>query len=227
MIEEGDRVFCSGITGSGKSRLLGYFFAMTPGQRLLVDVNDDYELGPAAIAEGCSNVRGDPAALDFSQRTLRYVPGRLDQAEYDELYKVIWGRACAGHRLFVWLDECLGPTTESSSPLHVRLVLGQGRKKALTHAGASLRPVGIEKMLVNQSEHYFAFFTADRDDLERIARRFSVTPAELAAALEPLAPGGAQAHGFLYHRLGQPQVSIFPALPQAKLDLLARHVRMP
>lgn len=227
MIEPGHRAFASGLTGSGKSRLVGYYFATTPGQRLLIDVNDDYELGPAAREEGASDVRGDPGALDFTKRTLRYVPARMDQDEYEELYSVIWRHACAGHELFVWLDECLGPTTESRSPHHVRLALGQGRKKRLTHAGASLRPVGIEKMLVNQSEHFFAFYSADRDDIETIARRFSVPPAELAAALAEFAPGGAQEHSFLYHRLGRPEITAFPALSADRLAVTAKHVHMP
>lgn len=233
MIEPGHRVFACGTTGTGKSRLLAYFFATFPGQRLLIDHNDDYELGRLAHAEGCSNVRGDPAALDWSKRTLRYVPGRLDQDEYEELYKIVWGQALAGAKLFVWMDECLGPTTESRSPLHVRLALGQGRKKGLTHGAASLRPVGIEKMIVNQSEHFFAFITADADDQARIAQRFVITVAELQAAFAELAakypPAGAEElpHGCLYHRLGRPQVTAFPPLDKARLELTAQHVVMP
>jgi hypothetical protein len=124
--------------------------------------------------------------------------------------------------MFVWLDECLGPTTESQSPRHLRLALGQGRKKNLTHAGASLRPVGIEKMLRNQSEHFFAFESADEDDIAAIARRFNVSPAELRTALATLPK-----YGSLYHRLGQPGITAFPPLDPARLKLTGRHIRMP
>lgn len=222
MIEPGHRLFACGKTGSGKSLLLAYYFATVPGQRLLIDVNDDYELGPAALEEGASNVRGDPAALDWSQRTLRYVPGRLDPLEYEDLYRVVWERACRGHKLFVWLDECLGPTTESRCPMHLKLAITQGRKKELTHGGAGQRPVGIEKTIVNQAEHLFAFFTADRDDVDMLARRMSVQPAELAGALDSL-----DEHGYLYHRLGQPSITAFPPLPAERLQTIRRHVRMP
>jgi hypothetical protein len=222
VIEPGHRIFACGKTGSGKSLLLGYYFATTPGQRLLIDVNDDYELGPAALEEGASDVRGDPDALDWSKRTLRYVPGRLTFDEYEDLYKVIWDHAAIGHKLFVWLDECYGPTTESRCPMHLRKAITQGRKKDLTHGGAGQRPVGIEKTLVNQAEHLFSFFTADRDDVDMLARRMSITPAECAEALHNLPE-----HAYLYHRLGRPEVTAFPPLPPERLKTISRAVRMP
>lgn len=222
MIEEGDRGFAVGMTGSGKSWLLGYYFATFPGQRLLVDVNDDYELGPASRAEGACTAR-EPDAIDWRRRTIRYVPSRLDLDEYEGLYEAIWQHARAGGRpLLVWLDEGEGPTTAQRSPLHLRLALKQGRKKRLTHLTATLRPVDVEKSIVNQSEHGFVFKMVDVDDITLLARRLKVTPAELAAALEQLPK-----YGFLYHRVGAGQIASFPPLDAERLRLTARHVRMP
>lgn len=220
MIEEGDRGFACGITGSGKSRLLGYYFANYPGQRLLVDVNDDYKLGPAALEEGACEAR-DPAAIDWTKRTIRYVPSRLDLDEYEALYAAVWEKARGGRRMMVWLDEAEGPTTANQSPLHLRLALGQGRKKGLTHLAASLRPVEIYKKIRNQSEHAWVFKTADDEDIEVIARRLRLPREQLAGALDALPP-----YGFLYHRLGQPVASFGP-LDKQRLQLIGQHVRMP
>lgn len=220
MIEEGNRGVALGMTGSGKSKLLSYYFAMFPGQRLLVDVNDDYELGPVAKEEGACVAR-EPGAIDWSKRTIRYAPSRLSDEEYDELYKAIWERVCAGHPLLVWLDESEGPTTQNKAPLHMRLALKQGRKKKLTHLAASLRAAEIYGAIITQSEHAWAFKTVDAYDLERIARRFAVSVSDLEAALAQLPE-----HGFLYHRLGQP-VAAFEPLGKDRLTIAARHVRTP
>lgn len=222
MIDEGHRAFACGMTGSGKSKLLSYYFAQYPGQRLLVDVNDDYELGPTSKEEGASLAR-EPGAIDWTKRTIRYVPSRLDQDEYEELYTAIWARVHDGrHPLLVWLDECEGPTTSNSSPLHLRLALGQGRKKKLTHLAASLRPVEIYGKIVSQSEHAFVFKTAEVKDIEPLARRMKIKQGELEVALEQLPE-----YGFLYHRVGAPQILSFPALDGDRVKLAGRHIRTP
>ncbi len=220
MIEEGNRGAAFGMTGSGKSKLLSYYFASFPGQRLLVDVNDDYDLGPAALEEGGCVAR-DPDAIDWTKRTIRYAPSRLDDDEYEALYAAIWQRVAAGRPLLVWLDESEGPTTQNKAPMHMRIALKQGRKKKLTHLAASLRPAEIYGAIVSQSEHAWAFKTADPYDLERIARRFGVSVQEVTAALAALPE-----YGFLYHRLGGP-VAAFAPLDKARLELAARHVRTP
>lgn len=221
MIEEGDRGFAVGMTGSGKSKLLSYYFATFPGQRLLVDVNDDYELGPAAKEEGACVAR-HPSKIDFGVRTIRYVPARLNDDEYEELYEAIWTHVrTARHPLLLWLDEGEGPTTAQRSPLHLRLALKQGRKKKLTHLTATLRPVDVEKAIVNQSEHGWIFKMTDLDDIALLARRLNIKTAELAAALEQLPE-----YGFLYHRIGGP-VAAFDPLSKERLQLAARHVRVP
>jgi hypothetical protein len=123
--------------------------------------------------------------------------------------------------MFVWLDEAEGPTTANRSPLHLRLALGQGRKKGLTHLSASLRPVEIDKKIRNQSEHCWVFKMSDADDIATLARRLMVKPPELAAELASLPD-----YGFLYHRFGGP-VAKFAPLDERRLELVARHVRMP
>lgn len=223
MIEEGHRAFACGITGSGKSRLLAYYFATSAGQRLLIDVNDDYELGPAAKEEGATVAR-EPGAIDWSKRSIRYVPSRGDQDEFEALYAAIIAHVWPPnpHPLFVMLDESEGPTTQHKAPPSMNIAIGQGRKKKLTHVAATLRPVEVFKKLRNQAEHFFAFCTTDPDDKLIIARRMGLTLPQLELVL----PKGPEDHGFIYHRLGQPPVA-FPPLDSARMKLIDRHVRMP
>lgn len=223
MIEPGDRELAVGMTGSGKSGLLGYHFATYPGQRILIDVNDDYELAPAADElGGAATVSGDDLREALrSARTIRYVPATLEPEEYEQLYRLIWEHARAGVPKYVWLDESEGPTTANRAPLHLRLTIKQGRKKDITHAAATLRPVDIEGAIVNQSEHAFVFRMTDAKDIALLARRLGLSPLDLTAALDQLPE-----HGFLYHRLGQ-NVVAFPPLDEQRRALTAQHVVMP
>lgn len=234
MIEEGQRAFACGITGTGKSRLGGYLFATYAGQRLFIDVNDDYELGPAAIEEGACTAR-EPGKIDWSKRSIRYVPSSGDQDEFEALYAAIIAHVWPPnpHPMFVHLDESEGPTSQHKAPPSMNVAVGQGRKKDLTHSSASLRPFEVFKKLHRQAEHLFAFYTTDDNDLQLLARRMGVTVADLIAAMGQLDPdgraltAGENPHGFIYHRLGSPQPTIFPPLSDDKLKLTARHIVMP
>lgn len=224
MIEPGQRELAVGMTGMGKSAVLGYHFATYPGQRVLIDVNDDYELGPACELDGGAATVRHPEALAAALnevRSIRYAPSQLTPDEYEAVYKAIWDHARRGRPMFVWLDEAEGPTTADRSPLHLRLAIKQGRKKDLTHAAATLRPVEIEPSLRNQSEHAFIFKMTDPADIASLARRCNVSPAELTAALNALPE-----YGFLYHRLGGP-VAAIPPLDDKRRAITARHVVMP
>jgi len=94
-------------------------------------------LGPDAIADenGCQEVHGNPKQIDWSNRTIRYVPARAGRAardEFEDLYAAIWARAqryeTLGH-LTVLLDESYGPTEANWSPTYLTTALTQGRKK--------------------------------------------------------------------------------------------------
>jgi hypothetical protein len=217
-IRQGQRVLAVGNTGEGKSEALAHLWAIHGGQRLLVDVNDGYELGPAAIAEGAC-VADHPREIDWRCRTIRYVPRTLAQREYDELYRHVW---VVGD-LLVWLDEAFGPTTEHVTPPWLKRVVTQGRKRRITHLAATQRPAGIERTIVNQSEHAFVFRMVDPDDIAAISYRGgALRPRELADALAELPE-----HGFLYHTLGAREIRAMPPLPAKVVAATRRHVIIP
>src|SRR5207247_1467377 len=75
VIRRGDRAFAAGMTGQGKSEIMLHVWAVYRGQRLLVDVADHYQLGPAALAEAADHPPGDVAAAARG-RAGRLQPGR-------------------------------------------------------------------------------------------------------------------------------------------------------
>jgi hypothetical protein len=226
MIRQGDRVLAVGTTGTGKSQALAYLFAQHGGQRLLIDVQDHYELGPAAISEGAVEARR-PREIDWRARTIRYVPSTLRAREYDELYAQIFRRgSSAGSNLLVWLDETVGPTSAHSTPVNLRRVVTQGRKYRITHLAAAQRPAGIERTIVNQSEHAYIFLTSDPDDLDVLSVRLGIKVRELANAWAGDVDRLWQA-GYLYHRLGATEIKKMPPLPASYVAEAERHVRIP
>lgn len=239
-IQTHERVMCVGMPGTGKSELLLGLWADDPGQRVLIDVQDAYELGPAALEDelGVQEVHGHPERLDWNQRTIRYVPaktGRAGREEMEDLYAAIWARAQhyqeLGH-LTVLLDECYGPTEANWAPSYLTTALTQGRKKHLRHLGGTQRPAKVAPELFETADHLFVFLMGGRrDDLDRIGERFGWNGAEVGEALRDLSEsygyddnGRFRCHGFLRHRAGNLEVLEYPPLPAETLERTRRHV---
>jgi hypothetical protein len=223
MIELGSRAVAVGKTGSGKSRALARIFAGYEGQRIVADVNDDYDLGPDSEKDGL--VAHGPGELDWTARTIRYVPRSGSMKEWDRFYAAVWHHASnGGGPLLVWLDETEGPTSASpaANPQMLRKTIGQGRKKRITHLAAAQRPSGIYRPILNQSERAYFFQTEDRDDLDAIAFRLRLDARSLATLMDEL-----DDHGFLYHRIGGGPIQREPPLTAEELAAIDRVLRMP
>ena len=229
-IRPDDRVIAIGMTGSGKSTILGNLWAAYPGQRLLIDVNDGYELGPASLDPEtgggckCENVAG----IDWRARSIHLVPRSHSQQAYDDLYAAIWERAGHGYGICVWLDEAYGPTTPNVAPRWLRAAITQGRKRRILHLAATQEPVNVLPVLLSQANHMFCFQLGPRpDDLDRVARRFGWRGPELQHELAQLAQDEGR-FGYLRQSLGEdPRVFAMPALDEAALRFTRRHVLMP
>ena len=221
----GQRVFLCGMTGSGKSEALLHLFAVYGGQRLLIDVQDHYYFGPDALAEDPPPLEvDDPRAIDWRHRTIRYVPRRAgDRREMDRLHAAIFRRG----RVFVAADELedIAPSQGGGAPPFVRKCVKQGRKVRLTYGGATQRPVGVDRSIVNQAEHAFIFPMVDSDDLRIIAPRLGMTVHELHEALNRLGQYEylRHTHGELDER-GRPIVLAMPALPASTVEATRRHI---
>lgn len=219
MIRQGQRALAVGNTGEGKSEALLHLFAKFEGQRLLVDVQDHYQLGPDALAGGAIEV-DDPRDLDWRARTIRYVPRRPgDPGEASRLYHAIFERG----DLLVLLDEAEDVAPVGRAPSSVRRVLKQGRKHGITHLAATQRPFGVDPSVINQAEHAYVFRMVDVRDVGAIAHRLALPAGELTRELGQLPD-----HGYLYHQLGPGQpVARMPPLPAELIAATRRHVVNP
>lgn len=220
-----DRVAAIGMTGSGKSELLAHLWSIYRGQRVLVDVNDAYELGPASLAEenGGAIHAEKVADIDWRARTVHFVPRAQTERVYNDLYAALWARAQETRALCVWLDESYGPTTASKSPRWLRTSVTQGRKYGLFHLAAMQEPVNVAPVLYTQANHVMLFRLAGRpDDLRRLEHRFGMTADELARALERLPE-----FGYLWSVLGSTDVYEMDPLPRQVLAFTRRHVVIP
>lgn len=242
VIQPHHRLVALGMTGSGKSEIGLAGFASTPGQRILIDYNDAYTMGPDALADplGCQETE-NPAAIDWGVRTIRFVPSAVGsspraRAIMDDLYAAIWARSALWADLGpldVWLDESVGPTSANYAPPNMELVVTQGRKRKIRHGAAMQDPVGVYPKLLSQAEHGFVFVCGMRPDyLDIIGRRFGWTGADVGAALEQLGErygtendrGEWVCHAYLRHRIGRREVFEFPPLPPEVIAHTRRHV---
>jgi hypothetical protein len=225
MIGLADRAVSVGKTGSGKSETMLALWARSERQRVLVDVADHYELGPAALEEGALDVDrvGD---LDWRVRTLRFVPSG-SQRQYDDLFAAIFDRG----DLDVLLDELYGPTSAAGSPPWLRRTVTQGRKRRIRFLATTQRPAHVLPEAIDQAEHAYIFPLVRRDDLAKLSDRTGVEPKELAAALRGLdrveGLETAEPTGYLYHRIGRPELVRMPPLPPDLIEQTRRHVVNP
>lgn len=214
-----------GMTGSGKSVWCAYLWSIYPGQRVLLDVNDDYELGPASLADdaGGACVAEQAAAIDWNARTIRVAPRSQGEQTWNDLYAAIWQRSELGHGLCVWLDESYGPTAANRAPRWLRTTITQGRKRRIMHLAAMQEPVNVLPVLYSQAEHLALFeLTGRPSDLEGLAKRFRMTADELAIELARLPK-----FGYLLSSTAAPTPLAMPPLGEPELELVRQHVTMP
>lgn len=221
-IRLGQRVLFVGNTGEGKSEAALGFWAIHGGQRLLIDVQDHYQLGPAALAEDPPALEvDDPRAIDWQHRTIRYVPRRPgDRNEMNALHAAIFKRG----RILVLADELedIAPSYGQGAPFYVKKVLKQGRKYRITYLGATQRPAGVDRAAINQAEHAFVFRMVDADDINALRPRLGLGLHELSDALRNM-----QRFEYLRHTLGGREALHMPPLPAAVLERTRQHVLNP
>ena len=215
-----DRVLTVGMTGSGKSELLAHLWSIYPGQRVLIDVTDAYELPAGEEADTCEAER--VSEIDWSVRTIRFVPRSHGEGTYDDLYAALWQRAATTGGLCVWLDEAQGPTSANRAPRWLRTAVTQGRKRGIFHLAATQEPVNVLPAIITQANHLMLFRLAGRPaDLNALRHRLGVSADELAAEIERLPQ-----FGYLRSTLGDATLYAMPPLPRSVLDHTTQHVRL-
>lgn len=176
-IKHNDRVFIQGKTDSGKTVLARHVFeSFTACRRTAIDPKGRLQLGvPPARA---------PHELDLAAPLSHYIPGELEDEEYEELFRLIW---FAGGPRVIWIDESFGPTRANWAPKYLRFIVQQGREHDLGLIACSQRPVNVETTLRTEAEHVFMFVPrTTKRDVDTIAGDIGREAAELAGQLDSL-----------------------------------------
>lgn len=218
-IKPSDRCCAVGMTGSGKSMLLAHLWSIYPGQRVLVDVTDACELGPAALADERGHCRAEKVRdIDWRARTIHFIPRAQSDGLYNDLYAAIFDRGS----LCVMLDESQGPTSAGRWPRWLRATITQGRKRKILHLAATQEPMNVVPVIYSQAEHLFVFrLSGRRGELDALRHRLDLDADALQRELEELPE-----YGYLRHSIGPGQpVRRMPPLPPDIVAETERHVR--
>lgn len=176
-IKHNDRIFIQGTTGSGKTVLARHLFESFTGcRRTLIDPKGRIDLGvpPARL----------PHELDLAAPVSHYIPGELEDAEYEEVFRQIW---FAGGPRVILLDESYGPTRANWAPKFLRFIVQQGREHEIGLIACSQRPVNVEATLRTEAEHVFMFVPrTTKRDVDTIAGDIGRDASELTYRLDTL-----------------------------------------
>jgi hypothetical protein len=201
-IRSEDRSLLVSSTGLGKSTLASYLFSLFGCQRCLIDPKAEWIIRGAVV---CRSPEQLAAALD-SAPVVHYVPARLDREELEAVYEV----AFEGRRNVVyWSDELGSVCVNSWAPRYLRLIDTQGRGMGIGHLQCAQRPHRIPLEAISESQHIFVFEGGlMAEDLNDLAREFSLSLDELRALLAELPP-----YGYLWWQRRTRRILVADPLP--------------
>lgn len=197
-LPKGKRLACVGRTGTGKSLLARELFIASAGRRrVVIDPNDDASTEGAYGDKTPEDERWPTThatKLDWRQSaTWRVVPprdkGPRDQQWYSDLYEHLFDT----RDVLVWIDEAARPTTSHQIPLGMDIVIGQGRKRNITHIACSPRPVDVHPSIWSQSEYFAIFKLPSKLDRKTIAGHAGIDLDRFEQMQRSLGP-----HGFIW-----------------------------
>ncbi len=217
-IRPNDRIFVTGMTGSGKSILAHMLYRQVPVYlpqgdddpnprftRICIDVTD------SIIDDSLTFY--DPMVIPWQESdSLRFVPD-IDtmESDLDLLYQQIMIMGSC----WVWNDEVNEVSSAHKTIPGLRKALLQGRKFLVGQCLVTPRPVDISKSILTQSEHHFIFNLIDEGDRRRIASNVGLILDEFDQLMSGLGD-----HGYLWYSVRDRAIFPMPAIPEAVVQEL-------
>ena len=173
----GERAFFVGHTGSGKTYLAAKLLDEVAPPRLPVVVIDPkgmFEVNAGSVWE----IRDDlPRRWEVQirhpkkPRHLRLIirPGFLEDMRHHEELNRIYDRIFNAGKVLVYLDEIQRLCHNARASASLARLVQMGRQPRVSVWGSTLRPAGIPRMFLSESDHLFVFRLRDLDDRKRMS----------------------------------------------------------
>lgn len=157
------RVFVSGMTGSGKTVFANWLLAKAPWDRqpyTIIDYkNDKFFLGIDGLREiDFKTIPSKPGL--YIMRPLQHLHSELDQ-----WFWRVWEQTKQG----IYVDEgYLLPDFRSYKGF--RTLLTQGRSLDIPLITLTQRPVDLDRFVISEADYYAMFHFNDREDRKKVGR---------------------------------------------------------
>ena len=159
-IETDEHIFICGMTDSGKSVLMRQLFkAIPPGHGILLDVKHEHNDMGAVFY----NIRNAVKHLN-TRRNVVFQPVHFDQDEFDQLADLVYFR----YNTVLAVDEAQLVCPQGKLSMPYKRLITAGRSRKATMWAISQRPALIDKTIISQCRHYFAFELFDDHDLKAV-----------------------------------------------------------
>lgn len=226
--ETGVIVTCFGKKGSGKSIMGLTIFRGYPNDRIVIDVAGDD--GPTG--EDVIELKGTVSELpkkwpehlrkDKRQRmTLRYVPDAGSPTYLEDIDAVV-GLAMTHGDCAILIHEVGQAAPANRTPPHMSRLLQANRHRRVTAIFCGPRPMGVDPLVIGQSDLVYVFEMQVVADRQRVAETIGWNVKEFAEAVDDL---GAHEYLRFDSKQEKPQgdepdyrLVHFPALPKEVAD---------
>jgi energy-coupling factor transporter ATP-binding protein EcfA2 len=206
-LRHNDRVFVCGQSGSGKSELLNLFFSLLGNQRLLLDTKPEFRIPDVDPVS-------DPAEIDWTQKTIHYVPtvtGGLE--EIDELFE----RALRRRNLTIVCHEIsdLCEFQPGRTPKWVNGYISKGSVRGDGFYSGSQRPVqGVSRARTESNQTFYVVpRLVKKTDHSAMAEPMGMDPDTLATSLDTTQAEHGR-HSYLWWDARARELQAFPPLPE-------------
>jgi hypothetical protein len=177
--ERGNRVFLSGMTGSGKSVLARTLLATKVNEFVLIfDAKDEI------FWNGYQRFTRLDKLIFANPKRAIYAPNihELDNpAKWDEFFKYAYLRQKKNRKkkllsnTIIYIDEAYAVTKNEVIPFYYKASLTRGRSLGIETWSATQRPKNIPQFLMSEAENSYIFFHQMPQDKIKLRQTYAVS----------------------------------------------------